>query len=68
MFNCNAFYAAIKAKGETQGDAAKVMQINLATLHRKVTGKSDFYRREIELFCLHYQVNPDEVFFNPDSA
>ena len=64
MFDKNKFNAAIVAKGEKLGDAARIMGINKATLYRKVTGKSDFYRHEMETFCTHYDIEkPDEIFF-----
>ena len=68
MFDVDAFNAAVKHKGETQEDAAKIMQMNPATLYRKATGQSDFYRKEIEAFCLHYDVPPDSIFFATYSA
>lgn len=68
MFNGNLFDAAIRAKGETLMDAAKVMGMNSATLSRKKNGTSDFYRKEIDAFCRHYNVNPDKIFFASDSA
>ena len=68
MFNVNEFKACIKRKGETQEDAARVMGIKPATLYRKMNGISDFFRNEIEAFCVHYNANPDDVFFSNRSA
>lgn len=68
MFCLNKFNAAIALQGENQGDAAKVMGISMATLYRKITGKSDFYRKEIDAFCAYYKANPEEIFFAKDSA
>lgn len=63
MFDVKKFNAAIALKGETQKDAAKIMGINQATLYRKVNGISDFYRKEIDLFCAHYEASANEIFF-----
>lgn len=68
MIDVNRFNACIVAKGETQSDAARIMGMNPSTLYRKVTGVSDFYRSEIEAFCLHYDANPNEIFFAEVSA
>ena len=63
MLDLALFNQAIKARGENYDDAAKVMGINKVTLYRKLKGDSDFYRKEIDAFCFHYQVNPGEMFF-----
>jgi len=68
MIDVNRFNACIVAKGETQSDAARVMGMNPSTLYRKMTGVSDFYRSEIEAFCVHYGANPNEIFFAEVSA
>jgi len=65
MFDRLLFNQAIKNYGETYDDAAKVMGINKVTLYRKIKGTSDFYRNEIDAFCFHYQVNPQDIFFAP---
>ena len=64
MFNEEAFREAIKAKGEDIEMAAKVMGINKVTLYRKMAGKSDFYRKEMQLFCSYYEVKPAGIFFS----
>lgn len=68
MFDERRFDAAIVLKGESLKDAAAVMGISTATLYRKKTGISDFYRAEIEKFCEHYEVSPDVIFFAENSA
>lgn len=68
MFDVNKFNAAIALKGESQEDAAAVMGMNRVTLFRKKTGVTEFTRKEIELFCKHYNVSPDIVFFTNFSA
>jgi hypothetical protein len=62
------FNAAIALKGETRGDAAKVMKIHPVTMLRKINGDSDFLRKEIALFCEHYNASPNEIFFAGDST
>lgn len=64
----NKFNAAIALKGETKADAAKVMGINPATLFRKMSGQSDFYRKEIDRFCEYYGTDPKDIFFAKNST
>ena len=68
MFNSKEFDAAIAKKGSTRREAAQVMGMNPATLYKKTVGKSDFYRKEIESFCIFYEVRPDHIFFAEQSA
>jgi len=68
MLNERRFNAAIALKGETRADAAKIMGMNPATLFRKMNGKSDFYRAEIQRFCEYYNVAPQDIFFAEHSA
>lgn len=68
MFDSKEFNAAIAKKGSTRREAAQVMGMNPATLFKKTTGKSDFYRKEIEAFCRFYEVRPDNIFFAEHSA
>lgn len=63
MFNEDAFREAIRAKGENIEMAAKVMGMNKVTLYRKMAGESDFYRKEMQSFCNHYEVKPSGIFF-----
>lgn len=68
MFNINEFNAAIAKRGSTKREAASIMGMNPATLNRKTSGESDFYRKEIEAFCRFYEVRPDTIFFAEYSA
>lgn len=68
MFDKKKFNAAIVLKGETQKDAARVMNMHPSTLFRKINEESDFNRKEIELFCRHYGVDPKDIFFTNYSA
>ena len=63
MFDVNEFNSAIVKKGDNAEKAAKIMDMNPATLYRKMNGKSDFYRKEISKFCKYYNVNPNQIFF-----
>ncbi len=69
MFNKNAFRAAIVLRGKTLSDAAKCLEIDNSTLYRKMNGKSDFTRKEIQTLCEYFQIeNPMEIFFNDGVA
>lgn len=68
LFNINKFRATLALRNETQADAAKVMGVNPSTLFRKMRGQNEFSRKEIELFCNYYKVDPREIFFSNISA
>ena len=68
VLNVNRFNAAIALKGEKRTDAAKVMNMHPTTLFRKVQGKLEFDARQIELFCTHYDVDPNDIFFTRNNA
>ncbi len=61
------YYCAIKEI--TMGDLAKALGIDQATIYRKLSGKSDFYRHEInsvkEILKLSAK-EMNEIFFNPE--
>lgn len=59
MFDEKQFKAALLLSGVSLDDVAKAMNINKATLYRKMNGKSDFYRDEIQAFC--NLVNPEDM-------
>lgn len=48
MFNEKAFKRAIEDADMTLEDVAKLLNINIVTLYRKINGESDFYRKEIQ--------------------
>ena len=56
VFQKNEFKAEVVRRGLTLDDVAKGIGIDIATLHRKMNGNGDFYRKEIEsvvsLLCL----------------
>ncbi len=65
MFDYRKFKAELIIKGKNMKDIANVLGINEATLYRKLNGKSDFYRREIQLICNYLDIeDPSDIFFN----
>lgn len=66
MFKRDLFLAKCIEHGVRTQDAARIMGINPATLSRKMGGKSDFTRNEIQLFraALHLtSQETDAIFF-----
>ena len=64
MFDKNKFKVQLILSGKTLQDVADILGVNLATLYRKMNGKSDFYRNEIQLLCQGLDIkNPIEIFF-----
>ena len=64
MFDEEKFRALIKNSGKTLQDIADILNIDLATLYRKMGGKSDFYRREMDILIKELCIkNPEEIFF-----
>ena len=47
-FQKNELKAEIIRKGYSIAEVAKAVGIDVASLHRKMSGKSDFYRSEIQ--------------------
>lgn len=67
MFNRDLFRAKCVEHGMNTYDAARIMGINPATLSRKMGGKSDFTRNEIQLFRAALHLTPQEtdaIFFS----
>lgn len=64
MFDEEKFRQAIKEKGVTLQEIADMLDINLVTLYRKMSGESDFYRKEIETIKNNLNIdNALEIFF-----
>ena len=64
MFDKTKFRAAVLLSGKTLPEVAGLLDINLATLYRKMNGESDFYRNEIQILCKELKINnPVEIFF-----
>lgn len=64
MFNERAFRRMIEDKNLTLDDVAKALNISKVTLYRKMSGESDFYRREMEAVRnLLHENNMEHIFF-----
>ena len=61
MFKKDELKAAIHRTGLTSTDVAKALNIDPATLWRKISGQSDFYRYEIENLCMILDLNKEET-------
>lgn len=61
MFKKNEFRAAMARKGTTASEVAKALNIDPATLSRKISGQSDFYRGEIEKICEILELSAEEI-------
>lgn len=61
MFNRELFEAAVKNKGYTVKGIATIIGRNEATLHRKMSGISDFTRNEIQLIKAALNLSTEEV-------
>jgi transcriptional regulator with XRE-family HTH domain len=64
MFDQKKFKALLVMKGKTMQDIAGLLNINQATLYRKINGSSDFFRKEIQAICEYLEIeNPNDIFF-----
>ena len=61
MFKKNEFRAILARKEISASEIAKELGIDPATLSRKISGQSDFYRNEIEKICRILELSPDET-------
>ncbi|MBR1804802.1 MAG: helix-turn-helix domain-containing protein [Selenomonadaceae bacterium] len=61
MFKKNEFKAAMVRKGLTAADIAKALGIDPATLFRKMSGQSDFFRNEIEKLCVLLELSAEDT-------
>ena len=61
MFNKNEFCGKIRAHGLTLEQMANYLDINSATLSRKMNGKSDFTRNEIEMISRKLALTLEEL-------
>lgn len=61
MFKKNEFRAMLARKELSVSEVAKTLGIDPATLSRKISGQSDFYRNEIEKICQLLKLTPDET-------
>lgn len=69
MFNKTKFKAAMILAGKTQKDLADALNINTATLYRKVNGASEFTLEEIRILCEELNLDsPMDIFFSSEIA
>ena len=61
MFKKNEFRAAMARKELSVADVAKELGIDPATLFRKISGQSDFYRNEIEKLCVLLELDAEDT-------
>ena len=64
MFKKNEFRAILARKEMSATEIAKEIGIDPATLSRKISGQSDFYRSEIEKICEILELNAEEIMKN----
>ena len=69
LFDERKFKAYMVLKGVTAAKVAQSLQINTATLYRKIQRNGDFSRSEIQKLCDFLEIDdPDSVFFAKDLA
>lgn len=61
MLNKNLFRAKCAEKGVTLEQVARIIGVNQATLYRKLNGKSEFTRNEIQLFKSALNLSGDDM-------
>lgn len=61
MFNKDEFCGKVRSKGLTLDKIAKYLGVNPATLSRKMSGKSDFTRNEIEILRHKLKLSREDV-------
>lgn len=67
MFSKKEFEIALLKYEKSKDDIAEILNVNLATLYRKMNGSSDFYRDEIQAISDYLNLSLDEkesIFFN----
>ncbi|MBQ7046253.1 MAG: XRE family transcriptional regulator [Oscillospiraceae bacterium] len=65
MFNEKLFRRTVEDCGYTLRDVASTLEIGIATLYRKMSGESDFYRREIQTIgTMLGKDNIEKIFFS----
>ena len=66
MFKINLFKAKLALNKKTIKDVAETIGVSEATLYRKIGGKSDFTRNEIQLMRKYLNLSAmdiEEIFF-----
>lgn len=65
MFDKKQFKVAVMLAGLTLRQVAAALNIDEATLYRKMNGESDFYRREIQQLCSILKIENPSAIFSP---
>ena len=61
LFKKNEFKAEVVRRDKTLEDVARAIGIDIATLHRKMNGASDFNRSEIEKVIKFLNLTNEEI-------
>lgn len=61
IFNKNKFKAVCVERNLTLEQVADILGINEVTLYRKMSGKSDFTRTEIQMFKMSLGLKSEEI-------
>lgn len=61
LFKKNEFKAEVVRRDKTLEDVARAIGIDIATLHRKMNGVSDFNRSEIEKVIKFLNLTNEEI-------
>ena len=71
MFSRNKFLGKVMTLGLTTSDVAQSLGVTISTLSRKINGKSEFTRSEIQAIRNLLKLSPnevDEIFFASELA
>jgi len=69
MFDKKMFLATLLLKNISVDDFAKIINVTTPTLYRKMSGESDFYRREIQSSRKVFsKEEADKIFFAEEVA
>ena len=71
MFSKRHFEMFLLRENKSKEDVASHIDINIATLYRKMNGDSDFYGNEIQKISIYLNLSNEEkdlVFFNSEIA
>lgn len=61
MFDRNKFRGKVVSEGLTIADVAGQLNINPTTLHRKISGESEFTRKEIQQLRSILNMSAEEI-------
>jgi betR domain len=59
--NRNLLEAKLKEKGSNVAEISKIIGVEPSTFYRKLSGKSDFFRKEIEKIVKYLNLSIDEM-------